>query len=360
MTPISPMLAKPCNSIKDIFKKNLDGIYSEIKYDGERIQIHKSFDCIKYYSRNLKPILDYKIQSIEKYILKAFNNADNFIIDGEIILVDENGKLLPFGSLGIKKQKEFKNSTICLFVFDCIYFNNKDLKDEPLYIRKQILIDNMIEIKNHIMFCESKLIYNIDELKTLIIKIFKEGHEGLVLKPKNSIYEPNKRYWLKIKKDYLLNGKMIDTVDLIVLGAWYGTGKKGGLMSTFLMGCYDEEIKKFKMITKVHNGIDDKTLLLLQNKLNMVKIDKNNIPDWLILKKNILPNFITNDPFNQPIWEIIGAEFILNDNNISIRFPRVLKIRDDKTFKESTKFSEIKLLCDKSKNLFNETLMSEL
>jgi len=66
-------------------------------------------------------------------------------------------------------------------------------------------------------------------------------NSGLVLKDLKSTYEPGKRHWLKVKKDYLNEGAMADSADLVVLGAWYGTGNKGGLMSVFLMGCYDEK-----------------------------------------------------------------------------------------------------------------------
>lgn len=88
------------------------------------------------------------------------------------------------------------------------------------------------------------------------------GLEGLVLKNVNGIYEPGKRHWLKVKKDYLFDGKMADSADLVVLGAWYGTGKKGGMFSIFLMGCYDGNV--WKTVTKVHTGLDDKTLKKLQ------------------------------------------------------------------------------------------------
>lgn len=76
----------------------------------------------------------------------------------------------------------------------------------------------------------------------------------MVLKDTMSIYEPGKRHWLKVKKDYLFDGAMADSADLIVLGAWYGTGQKGGMMSVFLMGCYNTETKAFCTVTKVHTG----------------------------------------------------------------------------------------------------------
>lgn len=86
------------------------------------------------------------------------------------------------------------------------------------------------------------------------------GLEGLVLKNVNGIYEPGKRHWLKVKKDYLFDGKMADAADLLVLGAWFGSGKKGGMLSIYLMGCQDTRTKVWKTVTKVHTGLDDNTM----------------------------------------------------------------------------------------------------
>ncbi len=77
-------------------------------------------------------------------------------------------------------------------------------------------------------------------------------------------YEPGKRHWLKIKKDYLFDGKMADSADLVVLGAWYGTGKKGGMLSIFLMGCFDKTQNVWKTVTKVHTGLDDAAMEKIQ------------------------------------------------------------------------------------------------
>lgn len=95
-------------------------------------------------------------------------------------------------------------------------------------------------------------------------KVLQKGLEGLVLKNVDGIYEPGKRHWLKIKKDYLFDGKMADTADLVVIGAWFGTGKKGGMLSIFLMGCFDETRKVWKTVTKVHTGLDDAAMDKLQ------------------------------------------------------------------------------------------------
>lgn len=358
MTPVLPMLAEACKSVEQAMKKCPNGMYSEIKYDGERVQLHKQGNEFKYFSRSLKPVLPHKISHFKDYIPKAFPHGNDLILDSEILMVDtETGKPLPFGSLGKHKKVEFKDATVCLFVFDCIYYNGEVLSHKPLKLRKKILQDNMVEIKNHIMFSEMKEIHKADDLTRMIAKALQLGLEGLVLKDLKSIYEPGKRHWLKVKKDYLFDGAMADSADLIVLGAWYGTGKKGGMMSVFLMGCHDPYTKKFKTVTKVHTGHDDKTLERLQKELDMVKIscDYDKVPNWLDCTRTMVPDFVAKDPKNQPVWEITGAEFtqvyeVHTADGISIRFPRVSRIRDDKTWETATNLQELNVLYKESKN----------
>jgi DNA ligase-3 len=91
---------------------------------------------------------------------------------------------------------------------------------------------------------------------------------------------------------------MADSVDLIVLGAYFGTGNKGGLMSVFLMGCYDEESKSYKTVCKVGNGFNDDEINKLQKKLDVVKISGNydKVPKWLDVDRSLVPDFVTNNP----------------------------------------------------------------
>ena len=126
------------------------------------------------------------------------------------------------------------------------------------------------------------------------MKAINEGLEGLVLKDTKSIYEPGKRHWLKMKKDYLDSGSMADTADLVVLGAYYGTGNKGGMKSIFLMGTLNEKTNTWLTVTKVGNGFDDKTLDKLQKSIDMVETKKNSnmIPSWLKVDSSLLPDFI--------------------------------------------------------------------
>ncbi|CAH2244009.1 jg2519 [Pararge aegeria aegeria] len=342
MTPVLPMLAEACKSVEMAMKKCPNGMFSEIKYDGERVQVHKKDNEFKYFSRALKPVMAHKVNHFKDYLPKAFPKGNDLILDAEVLMVDVNtGKPLPFGTLGKHKHSEFKDAQVCLYIFDCLYYNGEILIDIPIRKRRQILYDNMIEVKNRVMFSEQQLIYKPSDLANMIAEVLQHGLEGLVLKDLESTYEPGKRHWLKVKKDYLFDGAMADTADLVVLGAWFGTGKKGGMMSVFLMGCLDTHRNYWVTVTKVHTGHDDSTLERLQKELGPLM-----------------------DPKKQPVWEITGTELtkanIHTAEGISVRFPRVTRIRDDKNWESATNLDELKHLYKTSKEKTDVTLLNKL
>ncbi|XP_053817037.1 DNA ligase 3 isoform X1 [Vidua chalybeata] len=356
MTPVQPMLAEACKSIEYAMKKCPNGMYAEIKYDGERVQVHKNGDHFSYFSRSLKPVLPHKVAHFKDFIPQAFPGGQSMILDSEVLLIDnKTGKPLPFGTLGVHKKAAFQDANVCLFVFDCIYFNDISLMDRPLCERRKFLHDNMVEIPNRILFSEMKHVTKASDLADMITRVIREGLEGLVLKDIKGNYEPGKRHWLKVKKDYLNEGAMADTADLVVLGAFYGQGSKGGMMSIFLMGCYDPKSEKWCTVTKCSGGHDDATLARLQTELDMVKISKDpsKIPRWLKINKIYYPDFIVPDPKKAPVWEITGAEFSKAEahtaDGISIRFPRCTRIRDDKDWQTATNLQQLKELYQLSK-----------
>ncbi|XP_021104528.1 DNA ligase 3 isoform X4 [Heterocephalus glaber] len=365
MTPVQPMLAEACKSIEYAMKKCPNGMFSEIKYDGERVQVHKNGDHFSYFSRSLKPVLPHKVAHFKDYIPQAFPGGHSMILDSEVLLIDnKTGKPLPFGTLGVHKKAAFQDANVCLFVFDCVYFNDVSLMDRPLCERRKFLHDNMVEIPNRIMFSEMKQVTKASDLADMINQVIREGLEGLVLKDVKGTYEPGKRHWLKVKKDYLNEGAMADTADLVVLGAFYGQGSKGGMMSIFLMGCYDPGSQKWCTVTKCAGGHDDATLTRLQKELDMVKISKDpsKIPSWLKINKIYYPDFIVPDPKKAAVWEITGAEFSKSEahtaDGISIRFPRCTRIRDDKDWKSATNLPQLKELYQLSKEKADFTIVA--
>ncbi|XP_076802197.1 DNA ligase 3-like [Clavelina lepadiformis] len=356
MTPVAPMLAEACKSVEQAMKKCPNGMYSEIKYDGERVQLHMKGGEFHFYSRSLKPVQQHKITHFDKFIPQAFPQGDNMILDSEVLLINtKTGNPLPFGTLGVHKKSKFQDANVCLFVFDILHFNGENVMKLSMRKRRKILEQHMTVIPNRVMLSEMKFVNKPDDLKQMIVRVIKEGLEGLVLKDVEGVYEPGKRHWLKVKKDYLMQGQMADSADLVVLGAYYGTGNKGGLMSVFLMGVYDDKQKRWCTVTKVGNGHDDKTLEKINKQLKVVKIGKdyNKVPKWLKVNKIHVPDLVVDDPKTSPVWEIVGTEFTKSESHtadgLSIRFPRVTKIRNDKTWENATSLSRLQVLYEKSK-----------
>ncbi len=123
-------------------------------------------------------------------------------------------------------------------------------------------------------------------------------------------------------------------------------------MSVFLMGCHDKSSGKFCTVTKCGNGHDDATLERinreLKSEMERIGRDATRLPSWLRCNRQLAPDFVTKDPKKAPVWEITGAEFSQSEAHtaagISIRFPRVTRIRDDKQWQAATNLEELKVL----------------
>ncbi|EDQ89519.1 uncharacterized protein MONBRDRAFT_25238 [Monosiga brevicollis MX1] len=358
MTPVKPMLAEACRSYEMAVQKCPNGILAEIKYDGERVQVHKQGDNFRFFSRSLKEVQDHKISFFRESIRQACPHGHTMILDAEVLMVDTTtSKPLPFGTLGVHKKTRFTNAQPCLFIFDILHFNGRNLMDETMEERRRLLTSHVVSVHNEIMYSEQTAIPDLPTLRALMTKVMRENLEGLVLKDRHSVYEPSKRHWLKMKKDYLESGAMADTADLALLGAWFGTGSKGGLLSVYLMGCRDDN-GVWRTVTKCGNGFDDAQVDAYHRKMlplmQKVSQDRSKVPGWLrIDESRLVPDYIIRDPNQAPILEIAGAEFsesrAHSADGISIRFPRIARVRSDKNADTATSLSELKVLFKASK-----------
>jgi len=183
-----------------------------------------------------------------------------------------------------------------------------------------------------------------------------------MLKDSKGVYGPGKRHWLKMKRDYLGEENcMADSCDCIVLGAFYGTGKHGSLLATFLCGVLDADARKFRTVCKVHNGLDDETIDALSKELLDGKVTpykRESCPSWLDVDNKYEPDVVVLNPKKAPIFEITGFEYSESSSHtatddkgkgLSIRFPRVTRIRDDKKYKDATSLQELRVLVKTSR-----------
>lgn len=356
--PITPMLAAPVRSVEDALRKCPNGAYSEVKYDGERIQVHKNKDKLYFFSRSLKPMRPDKYASIESYLETAIQ-ADTCILDGEILMVDQRTSVpLPFGTLGSHKRQQFATACPCIYFFDILLKDGMCTTNLPLCRRRELLKSSVTFIRNRVMFSELCVIEGNEQARRETLQnhlnlALCEGLEGLVIKDIQSVYEPRARHWLKIKKDYL--DGLADLADLLVIGAWYGSGSKGGQLMTFLMGCVDTSLPisapgRVKTVCKVTNGLSDSTVTVLTKKYKALMTPtsvngrRKPLPDWLDCNSVHVPDMLVQDYTVTDVMMIIGAEFTISSSHtsgISIRFPRVMRLRPDKNLDTATTLEEI-------------------
>jgi DNA ligase 1 len=352
--PIKPMLSKPEKEITGL--NSCEEIFCEYKYDGERLQIHiENYNNVFIFSRNLENITE-KFPDIVSYILESINkDVKNCIVEGEVVAY-KNKKILPFQILSKRKRKNVSIDNIeipvHIFLFDIMMINNKPLVEKPFKERNIFLkicfdiIPNKIDFAKQIFVSEEKK----KNFKRKILNFFKKSIlddcEGIIIKTANSKYEPSKRSnnWIKIKKDYMEN--LGDSLDLIVLGADYGKGKRSKFYGNFLMGAYSEEQDKYYTVCKIGTGFSDDNLEKFTEKFEPL----NDPPKNCIFRKSpdvwFFPNYI---------WEIKSASFTkspvytlnsdsTNSSGISLRFPRFIRERLDKSIENSTTVEQIKKL----------------
>ncbi|MEM2447314.1 MAG: ATP-dependent DNA ligase, partial [Candidatus Bathyarchaeia archaeon] len=231
--PIRPMLAERLSSPEEILEKLGGKCIAEYKYDGERIQAHKKGDEITLFSRRLEDISDQYPDAIE--LLRKHVLAKEAIVEAECVAIDpDTGEMRPFQELMHRRrkygiEKAMEEYPVSLFMFDALYVDGKDLTLEPYPVRRKTL-ESIIQEGERVKLAKSITTDNIKDLENFFLEAIENGCEGLMCKSTapDSIYQAGARGWLwiKYKRDY--KSEMTDTVDLVVVGAFHGRGKRAG------------------------------------------------------------------------------------------------------------------------------------
>ncbi len=351
--PVQPMLAERLSSASEILSK-LGGIaLCEYKYDGERAQIHRTRDGkIKIFSRRLEDIT-HAYPDVVKYIEEAVK-AKEFIIEGEIVAYDpETGEFKPFQELMHRRRKHniaeaMKEYPVKVFLFEAIYVDGQDLTMLPLIDRRRKLIE-IVEPTEHVEIATWRILDDVEELEKFFHEAISNECEGLVcksIKP-DSVYEMGARGWLwiKYKRDY--KSELTDTLDLVVVGAFYGRGKRAGTYGALLMAAYDPETDMFYTVCKVGSGFTDEDLVKLPQLLEPYKIphkhprvvSKMEADVWFVpaLVLEIVGAEITLSPLHTCAMNMVKPGF-----GLAIRFPRFTgRYRFDKKPEQATTVKEI-------------------
>ncbi len=350
--PIRPMLAERLASPEEILEKLGGKCIAEYKYDGERVQAHKKDNKVILFSRRLENISSQYPDAVE--LIKEKIDAKEAILEAECVAMDlETGDMRPFQELMHRRRKygveaAIEQYPISLFPFDLLYADGKDFTLEPQPRRRKEL-QQIVKQTDRVTPAIQKLVNNSKELENFFEEAIEKGCEGLMCKSvaKDSCYQAGSRGWLwiKYKRDY--KSEMTDTVDLVVVGAFHGRGKRVGTYGALLLATYNKEKDTFETVTKCGTGFTDKDLIQLRDTLA-----KHVIPR----KNSRVQSMLEADVWFEPsvVLEILGAEITLSPihmcamdsirkgSGLAIRFPRFTgKYRTDKAPEDATSSNEI-------------------
>ncbi|MEM3565711.1 MAG: ATP-dependent DNA ligase [Candidatus Bathyarchaeia archaeon] len=350
--PIRPMLAERLSSPEEILEKLGGKCIAEYKYDGERIQAHKKGDEITLFSRRLEDISDQYPDAIE--LLKRHVLAKEAILEAECVAIDpDTGEMRPFQELMHRRrkygiEKAMEEYPVSLFMFDALYVDGKDLTLEPYPVRRKTL-EGIIKESERVKIAKSITTRDVKELENFFLEAIEDGCEGLVCKSINedSVYQAGARGWLwiKYKRDY--KSEMTDTVDLVVVGAFHGRGKRAGTYGALLLAAYNPENDTFETVTKCGTGFTDEDLAKLPQMMKKHVISH---------KHPRVNSLIEADVWFEPkiVIEVLGAEITLSPihtcaintirqgSGLAIRFPRFTgNYRIDKAAEDATTTNEI-------------------
>lgn len=341
-TPVRSMLASRV-PYGEIATKLGTPFAAEYKLDGERLQIHKQGDYIQMFSRRLLEISD-QYPDVCQVVIENVE-AENVIIEGEVVAMDTfYEKMLPFQVLSKRRRKYdveevAKEIPVCLFLFDLLKLENESFINKPLPERRKVL-ESIVKQRDEIKLTKSVMIKSTDELLDFFNEARSASAEGIMAKSikEESIYQAGNRGFIWIKLKGLEGGKLKDSVDVVLIGANFGRGRRKGVYGTYIGAVYDPENDKFEAFTRIASGWTDEIMETLMNEMEPYKISRK-APDVIC---DDIP-----DQWLEPeiVIEIIGDEITVSDKfsslGYSMRFPVFQRLRPDKGPKDVTTVKEI-------------------
>lgn len=352
LVPLRPMLAERLKTLEEILEKLGGRAAFDYKYDGLRMQVHYKAGEVRIYSRNLEPYTDQFPDVVA--LVKAQAKAQDFIVEGEGVTVDtETGEIRPFQEASRRRGRKYdldKSAAefpFALFLFDCMYLDGQDMTAKP-YLERREAAGRAIRPIETLRLSTMKEVASPEEAETFFLAALGDGCEGIIAKSvaAESAYRAGARgwAWIKFKRDY--SAKLGDTVDLVVVGAFAGKGRRTGHYGSLLMAARDEDSGKFLSVCKLATGFDDAQLAEFDTKLKPLarnekphEVESGLVPDaWLEPKvvMEVRAAELTLSPVHRAGWGAVKA-----DAGLALRFPRFEKYREDKSAGDATTVKEL-------------------
>jgi DNA ligase-1 len=351
--PVRAMLAQRLSDGAEILAKLGGQCAAEYKYDGVRIQAHRTADGqVELFTRRLERVSAQFPDVVE--LLTAGLGPAEAIIEGEVVAFDPAaGELRPFGEVMTRRRKHgiaeaVKEVPVGLFCFELLYADGEDLTTVP-YTQRRARLAQAITVSPQLHLTTATHVADAAALEAAFERAITDGCEGLMCKSlsPDAGYQAGARGWLwiKLKRDY--RTELSDTVDLVVVGAFAGRGRRAGVYGALLLAAYDSAADVFRTVTKCGTGFSDADLAALPGRLaplaradKPARVDARQQPDvWfepgLVLE--ILSAELTLSPTYTAAWGQIKQ-----DSGLAMRFPRFTgRWRDDKGPEDATTTDEL-------------------
>jgi DNA ligase 1 len=351
--PVRVMLAQRLSDATEILAKLGGRCSAEYKYDGVRVQAHRTADgTIELFTRRLEEISEQFPDVVE--LLAAGLGPREAILEGEVVAYDAAaGELRPFGEVMLRRRKHgidqaVRDVPVGLFCFELLYAGGEDLTRLP-YPERRAALAGAITVSSRLRLTTAMEVGDPAALEAAFQQAVTDGCEGLVCKSTgpDSVYQAGARgwQWIKLKRDY--RTELSDTVDLVVVGAFAGRGRRTGVYGAVLLAAYDSDADVFRAVTKCGAGFTDADLAVLYQRLAPLvrsekssRVDARAEPDvWcepgLVLE--ILSAELTLSPNYPAAWGQIQP-----DAGLAMRFPRFTgRWRDDKAPQDATTTREL-------------------
>lgn len=348
--PIRPMLADRVKSEQEAIEKMGNEFAAEYKLDGERVQLHIEGDKVVLFSRSLENISSYYPDIIEK-IPKAIQ-AENIVLEAEAVAINENtGEFLPFQELmhrrrKYKIEKAVTQYPITVNLFDVLYCNGKSCLDLD-YKERREKMEKVVKEDDFVKHIPMAIVKNENDIEDFFENSINAGSEGLMLKTLGSPYQAGSRgsHWLKLKREY--QNELGDSLDLVVIGGFFGKGRRTGNYGTLLLATYEEDEDTFTSICKVGTGFSDEDLDQLYQILN---------PKVTIKKNPRINSEMEADVWFEPelVIEVVASEITLSPIHkaardkvrkgagLALRFPKFTgKMRVEKMAEDASTNEEV-------------------
>lgn len=337
--PIKMMLCQRVKSLEEVKEKIPGEVTVEGKYDGERIQAHKTkAGKVILFSRRLDNITE-QFPDLVQYLNKAISEKE-YVIEGEVIAIDGKGHPLPFQTLMQRRrkydiEKYAEQIPLQLKLFDLLYLNGQSLLNEPFHQRTKQLAQ-ILHPNKEVVLTDRIITDQVKEIDDFFHQMLKAGYEGIIIKSRaeDSVYQAGVRgwNWIKWKKEY--TGDLSDTFDLVIIGAYHGKGRRSGAYGALLCAVYNEKKDQFETFCKLGTGLSDELLAELPVKLKPYL--SRSQPQKVIVSKEMIPE-IWFEP--KIVVEVLGAEITnspFHTSGLALRFPRFVRFRDKKPEQATT------------------------